>query len=202
MPTLLLLDRLFAYLASEPGTSTGPPSSGENDAGSRSDGSVSSASVRETHIHLQDYNRSVLELVTFPNVLLTWCPSSYHLTSRHSCPLKNPLTDLSPLSTVYRASSTDSDSDLDGNEDENEEGKKATPGRRNAHGRKPGGLTVTQGLLDAFTGPCRTRWCSLRCASSRPRCSTSALVEACKGSCVRSRKRTARYARCGSIVRV
>jgi len=40
---------------------------------------------------------------------------------------------------------------LDGNEDENEEGKKATPGRRNAHGRKPGGLTVTQGLLDAFT---------------------------------------------------
>ena len=78
MPTLLLLDRLFAYLASEPGTSTGPPSSGDNDAGT-------SASVQETHIHLQDYNRSVLELVTFPNVLLAWCQSSHHLTSRHSC---------------------------------------------------------------------------------------------------------------------
>ncbi|KAF8500441.1 hypothetical protein F5888DRAFT_1610248 [Russula emetica] len=113
VPTLLLLDRLFAYLAFEPGTSTGPPS------------------IRETHIHLQDYNRSVLELVTFPNVLLAWY--------------------MSPLSAVYRASATDSDSDLDGNEDENEEGKEATRGSRVAHGRKPGGLTVTQGLLDAFT---------------------------------------------------
>jgi protein-histidine N-methyltransferase len=58
---------------------------------------------------------------------------------------------MSPLSAVYRASATDSDSDLDGDEDENEEGKEATPGRRAAHRRKPGGLTVTQGLLDAFT---------------------------------------------------
>ena len=40
--------------------------------------------------------------------------------------------------------------DLDGNEDENEEAKEATHGRV-AHGHKPGGLTVTQGLLDAFT---------------------------------------------------
>ena len=28
-----------------------------------------------TQIHLQDYNTSVLELVTLPNVLLTWCTS-------------------------------------------------------------------------------------------------------------------------------
>lgn len=131
VPTLLLLDRLFAYLASEPGTSTGPPSSGDNNTGLRSDGSVPSATVRETHIHLQDYNRSVLELVTFPNVLLAWY--------------------MSPLSAAYRASATDSDSDLDGNEDENEEGEESTPSSRAAHGRKPGGLTVTQGLLDAFT---------------------------------------------------
>ncbi len=27
----------------------------------------------ETVFHFQDYNRAVLELVTFPNVLLTWC---------------------------------------------------------------------------------------------------------------------------------
>jgi protein-histidine N-methyltransferase len=59
VPTLLLLDRLLAYLASEPRAATCSPSSGNN----------------ETHIHLQDYNRSVLELVTFPNVLLAWYPS-------------------------------------------------------------------------------------------------------------------------------
>ncbi|THH20478.1 hypothetical protein EW146_g893 [Bondarzewia mesenterica] len=39
----------------------------------------------ETHIHLQDYNRSVLELVTLPNILL---PKA---------------TTLSPLSSTYRA---------------------------------------------------------------------------------------------------
>ena len=44
VPTLLLLDRLFASLVSESGMG------------------------RE--IHLQDYNRAVLEFVTFPNVLL------------------------------------------------------------------------------------------------------------------------------------
>ena len=62
MPTLLLLDRLFAYLASEPGTATGSPLGGNIDAGSRS-----APSVKETHVHLQDYNRSVLEPVIFPN---------------------------------------------------------------------------------------------------------------------------------------
>ena len=72
---------------------------------------------------------------------------SHHLASRHSCPLKNFPTDMSPLSAAYRASATDSDSDLDGNE----EGEEATPSCRATHGRKPGGLTVTQGLLDAFT---------------------------------------------------
>ena len=55
MPTLLLLDRLFASLASESGES--------ND------------DTPETEIHLQDYNRAVLELVTFPNVILAWCTS-------------------------------------------------------------------------------------------------------------------------------
>jgi protein-histidine N-methyltransferase len=30
---------------------------------------------KETVIHLQDYNRSVLELVTIPNLLLAWCTS-------------------------------------------------------------------------------------------------------------------------------
>jgi protein-histidine N-methyltransferase len=40
---------------------------------------------------------------------------------------------------------------LDGDEDENEEGEDVTRCRRAARGCKPGGLTVTQGLLDAFT---------------------------------------------------
>ena len=69
MPTLLLLDRLFAYLASEPQAATDSPSGGDSDTG------PGSLSDQETHIHLQDYNRSVLELVTFPNILLVWCPS-------------------------------------------------------------------------------------------------------------------------------
>ena len=55
---------------------------------------------------------------------------------------------MSPLSAEYRSSAADSDSDLDNNEDE--EGKEAIRGRA-AHGRKPGGLTVTKELLDAFT---------------------------------------------------
>lgn len=35
-----------------------------------------------THFHLQDYNRSVLELVTLPNIMLAWCTSETfpHLT--------------------------------------------------------------------------------------------------------------------------
>ncbi|KAH9019083.1 hypothetical protein EDB85DRAFT_1873371, partial [Lactarius pseudohatsudake] len=72
-PTLLLLDRLFAFLASETAASDGEQP--------------------ETEIHLQDYNRAVLELVTFPNVLLAWY--------------------ISPLAAQYRASAPDADSDSD-----------------------------------------------------------------------------------------
>jgi len=73
VPTLLLLDRLFAHIASEPVDPTGLPSNA-SDSGAGS--TPIPSSVRETNIHLQDYNCSVLELVTFPNVLLAWCPSS------------------------------------------------------------------------------------------------------------------------------
>ena len=31
--------------------------------------------VSKIEIHLQDYNNSVLQLVTLPNMLLTWCTS-------------------------------------------------------------------------------------------------------------------------------
>jgi hypothetical protein len=31
--------------------------------------------AQSTEIHLQDYNRSVLELVTLPNIILAWCAS-------------------------------------------------------------------------------------------------------------------------------
>ncbi|KII91284.1 hypothetical protein PLICRDRAFT_105373 [Plicaturopsis crispa FD-325 SS-3] len=50
--------------------------------------------VQETHIHLQDYNRSVLELVTVPNLILAWCINN---TSRFP-------PDISPASAPYRAS--------------------------------------------------------------------------------------------------
>jgi len=104
VPTLLLLDRLFAFLASESGGA--PPL------------------VPETVIHLQDYNRAVLELVTFPNVLLAWY--------------------VSPLSAPYRASAPDADSDSDSDD--------RAPPHTSGHGhqRKPGALTVTPALLAAF----------------------------------------------------
>ena len=63
MPTLLLLNRLFACLADNDGIGDEVPA--------------------ETVFHLQDYNRAVLELVTFPNVLLAWCtfPQSHQSTA-------------------------------------------------------------------------------------------------------------------------
>lgn len=48
MPTLYLLSQLFA-----------------------DDGPLDA----ETKIHLLDYNRAVLELVTLPNIILAWCAS-------------------------------------------------------------------------------------------------------------------------------
>lgn len=59
--TLLLLDRLFVSLVPESGTEL----AGVDE-------------TPETVIHAQDYHRAVLELITFPNVLLAWCtfPSS------------------------------------------------------------------------------------------------------------------------------
>ncbi|KAH9988825.1 hypothetical protein BJV74DRAFT_773312, partial [Russula compacta] len=70
VPTLLLLDRLFAHLASEP------------------------KATAETDIHLQDYNRSVLELVTLPNILLAWCPS---VLLAHSIPISH---EASPMNKI------------------------------------------------------------------------------------------------------
>lgn len=37
--------------------------------------STKSDTSPKTEIHLQDYNPSVLQLVTLPNLLLTWCTS-------------------------------------------------------------------------------------------------------------------------------
>lgn len=34
-------------------------------------------SEKNTAIYLQDYNRSVLELVTLPNLILSWCKHAY-----------------------------------------------------------------------------------------------------------------------------
>jgi hypothetical protein len=71
VPTLLFLDHLFAFLASD----SLLPSGGGNGEGDDDD----NVPLLQTEIHLQDYNRSVLELVTFPNILLAWC--SYRSSS-------------------------------------------------------------------------------------------------------------------------
>ncbi|KAH9059503.1 hypothetical protein EDB87DRAFT_1621235 [Lactarius vividus] len=109
-PTLLLLDRLFAFLAAETG---GAPRASDGER----------PMVPATEIHLQDYNRAVLELVTFPNVLLAWY--------------------VSPLSAQYRASAPDADSDSD-------DGAASASARTGGHERRQGALTVTPALLAAF----------------------------------------------------
>ena len=61
-------------------------------------------------IYLQDYNDSVLELVTLPNIFLTWCNFFFlSLVCFHNL---NPFLDLSPASQDYRASNA-ADTDAD-----------------------------------------------------------------------------------------
>lgn len=59
MPSIYLLRQLFAFDESK--------------------------NAGETHLYLQDFNRSVLELITLPNILLAWCKSlgSLQLTTTH-----------------------------------------------------------------------------------------------------------------------
>jgi protein-histidine N-methyltransferase len=123
VPTLLLLDRLFASLAPE----------------SAQAGSAGDEEYLETEIHLQDYNHTVLELITFPNVLLAWCafPSSLFASRTQLF-----TTDVSPLSAPYRASAPDADSDSDSDD---------RAARSSGYERRPGALTVTPELLAAFT---------------------------------------------------
>ncbi|KDQ22446.1 hypothetical protein PLEOSDRAFT_1051153 [Pleurotus ostreatus PC15] len=59
IPSIYLLERLFAQLP----TNTGLPM---------------------THIHLQDYNDAVLQLVTLPNILLSWYMSPASVSFRQS----------------------------------------------------------------------------------------------------------------------
>jgi protein-histidine N-methyltransferase len=79
VPTLLLLDHLFSFLASDT-----LPSDGGNGEGN------DVPLPLQTEIHLQDYNRSVLELVTFPNILLAWC--SYRSSAAYSPPFARSYT--------------------------------------------------------------------------------------------------------------
>ncbi|KZT20186.1 hypothetical protein NEOLEDRAFT_1158769 [Neolentinus lepideus HHB14362 ss-1] len=62
----------------------------------------------ETHIHLQDYNRSVLELITLPNVIMTWYLSrashSYRGTSSEADAQPNDLTITPELIAAFLAS--------------------------------------------------------------------------------------------------
>lgn len=72
MPSLYLLHQLFS--------SDEPRNSGE------------------THLYLQDFNRSVLELITLPNIILAWCKSPG--LSRGT--IIHRSIDMSPSSASYR----------------------------------------------------------------------------------------------------
>ncbi|KAF9492580.1 hypothetical protein BDN71DRAFT_1451286 [Pleurotus eryngii] len=70
IPSIYLLDRLFSL----------PKSTG----------------LPMTHIHLQDYNAAVLQLVTLPNILLNWYmspASAYFRESISTCEVSFPLVD-------------------------------------------------------------------------------------------------------------
>ena len=89
---------------------------------------------------MQDYNRAVLELVTFPNILLAWCTFFTH-TQNPPLSLQQNFTDVSPLSAPYRSSVPDADDDDDGSDDSRGHQERTPPG---------GALTVTPELLAAF----------------------------------------------------
>lgn len=67
--------------------------------------------LERSAIHLQDYNPSALELVTFPNVLLTWCKSFLVSANTRT---DNQASDMSPASDTFlssQASSPDAETD-------------------------------------------------------------------------------------------
>ncbi|KAG7086585.1 hypothetical protein E1B28_002531 [Marasmius oreades] len=68
---------------------------------------------KETEIHLQDYNASALELVTFPNILLAWCWwFLFHSSHRDLTFLQQ---DMSPASETFR------NAQISNNEDERDD---------------------------------------------------------------------------------
>ncbi|TFY68670.1 hypothetical protein EVG20_g3463 [Dentipellis fragilis] len=73
VPSIFLLHRLFAALAAGP-----------------------SQLPKDTYVHLQDYNRSVLELITLPNIIIAWYMSPLSAAYRASTP---PSTSEPPTST-------------------------------------------------------------------------------------------------------
>ncbi|KAH7918658.1 hypothetical protein BV22DRAFT_1041576 [Leucogyrophana mollusca] len=87
VPSLYLLHKIFAKTETETETET------------------------ETDIHLQDYNASVLELVTLPNVLLTWYLSPASASYRTSASSSSEPTS-SPPTSPPAPSEPDSDSEL------------------------------------------------------------------------------------------
>ena len=104
-----------------------------------------------TLLHVQDYNRSVLELVTLPNLLLAWCKS--HNTEWVGT---NSHPDSSTASLEYRSShpepapSPPPDSDtMDTIKEEDEMDRDPEP-TNPSDPHKPGDVDLTPSLLDAF----------------------------------------------------
>jgi protein-histidine N-methyltransferase len=85
-----------------------------------------------TLFHLQDYNRSVLELMTVPNIILTWCMSH----SLADGAVSSLFIDMSPLALAYRSSA------------ESQEEQQALVDGIAPHA--PGELSLTPAMLNAF----------------------------------------------------
>lgn len=122
MPTLYLLHELFCH----PWKKETP---------------LRESAAIDTTIYLQDFNALVLELVTFPNILLTWCAFSAPLCTQH---IFNHIfhADISPLANDYR------------------ETNPPDTGNFNVH--EPGEVVITPALIEAFRASLKEESINLR----------------------------------------
>ncbi|KAG8831889.1 hypothetical protein FRC18_005809 [Serendipita sp. 400] len=102
-----------------------------------------------TLIHLQDYNRSVLELVTLPNIILAWYSSNAAAQYRQSLPPEPPSpTSRSSTPRIIEEEEETGEDQLTPSGAEAAVGKEDTTSRKEVE--KPGDLDITPQMLTAF----------------------------------------------------
>ncbi|KAF8597628.1 hypothetical protein BDV93DRAFT_527303, partial [Ceratobasidium sp. AG-I] len=131
IPTLAILQRLFDQL-------------------------VPTGSAPDTEVHLQDYNTSVLEYVTLPNIILVWFFSKAAEAYRATLPPPSPKISNKPLPDVANLT-LESVTEEDEDEDEVESDQAVptqdlgtSPQSHSFDPSEPGELTLSLALQAAF----------------------------------------------------